>query len=89
VPRAELFDRNSQQPITTRMGERQLLDRVADTRVTLQEAGMQLVDRERILGLTSAPRPVPEGKTIYDVVEGTWPGEETDEEIRLGLERLS
>lgn len=32
---------------------------------------------------------LPEGKTIFDVLCGKWPGEETDEEVALALERLS
>ena len=48
-----------------------------------------LADRERILAKTPPPRPLPEGKTLNDVVEGTWPGDETDEEINKALEELS
>jgi hypothetical protein len=33
------------------------------------------------------PRPLPEGKTLEDVL--VWPGDETDEQIRVALERLS
>jgi hypothetical protein len=33
--------------------------------------------------------PLPEGKTIFDVVYGQWPGDETDEEVAEALERLS
>ena len=45
--------------------------------------------RERILATTPPPRELPEGKTIFDVVMGKWPGEETDEEIQAALEALS
>jgi hypothetical protein len=48
-----------------------------------------LIDRQRILGLTPDPRPIPQGKTLFDVVEGTWPGDESDEQIRESLEKLS
>ncbi|QEL15738.1 hypothetical protein [Limnoglobus roseus] len=48
-----------------------------------------LADRERILAKSRPPRPLPEGKTLEDVVCGTWPGDETDEEILEMLERLS
>jgi len=48
-----------------------------------------LADRERILGLTPEPRPIPQGKTLFDVVEGAWPGDETEEQIRESLEKLS
>jgi hypothetical protein len=45
--------------------------------------------RERILAATPPPRELPEGKTIFDVVMGQWPGNETDEEIHIALEKLS
>lgn len=35
------------------------------------------------------PAPLPPGKTLSDMVEGKWPGDETDEQIREALERLS
>ena len=39
---------------------------------------------------TSRPaRPLPPGKTIHDMVEGTWPGDETDEQINHALRELS
>ncbi len=47
------------------------------------------LDRERLLKSTPEPRPIPEGKTLFDVVEGTWPGEETEEQICDMLERMS
>jgi hypothetical protein len=34
-------------------------------------------------------RPLPPGKTLQDVVAGKWPGDETDAEIRVALEKLS
>lgn len=43
----------------------------------------------RLSALSPPPRPIPEGKTLSDMVEGTWPGDETDEQIREALERLS
>jgi hypothetical protein len=45
--------------------------------------------RQRILGASPAPRDVPAGKTVLDVVEGKWPGTETDAEIREALDRMS
>jgi hypothetical protein len=45
--------------------------------------------RERILGASPAPRDVPAGKTLLDVMEGKWPGTETDAEIRAALDRIS
>ncbi len=45
--------------------------------------------RERILKASRPARPLPEGMTLSDMVEGKWPGNETDEQIREALERLS
>jgi hypothetical protein len=45
--------------------------------------------RERILGASPPPRDVPAGQTVLDVVEGKWPGTETDAEIREALGRIS
>src|SRR5438876_681809 len=45
--------------------------------------------RERILAATPPPRELPEGKTIFDVVMGKWPGDETDEQVLAALEKLS
>ena len=44
---------------------------------------------DRIDATSTPPRPLPPGKTLADMVQGTWPGEETDEEIRDILEKLS
>ena len=46
-------------------------------------------DRAEILAAAAKPRDLPPGRSLFDVVEGTWPGEETDEEIHDALERLS
>jgi hypothetical protein len=32
---------------------------------------------------------IPPGKTLFDMVAGKWPGDETDEQIQEALERLS
>ncbi|MCI0387611.1 MAG: hypothetical protein MOB07_02410 [Acidobacteria bacterium] len=45
--------------------------------------------RARIFQASRPPRPLPEGKTLYDVVCGQWPGDETDEEVFEALKRLS
>src|SRR3954452_21094791 len=37
--------------------------------------------RERILEASPPPREIPAGKTILDMLEGKWPGSETDTEI--------
>jgi hypothetical protein len=46
-------------------------------------------DRDRLLALSPPPRPLPPGKTLEDVLAGLWPGDETDEQIREALEKLS
>ncbi|MBM3983836.1 MAG: hypothetical protein FJ304_26930 [Planctomycetes bacterium] len=46
-------------------------------------------DRRRLFALSPPPRPIPEGRTLADIVEGSWPGDETDEEINKALKRLS
>jgi|GEM_PF-5061767 len=61
----------------------------AVTRIQSRTPEQVLADRERILGLTPTPRAIPEDKTLFDVVEGTWPGDETEEQIRASLEKLS
>lgn len=45
--------------------------------------------RQRILAANPLPRELPEGQTILDTIMGKWPGEETDEQIREALEKLS
>jgi hypothetical protein len=48
-----------------------------------------LATRERRLAKSPPPHPLPEGKSVYEVVAGTWPGDETDQQIRELLEKLS
>jgi hypothetical protein len=45
--------------------------------------------RARVLQASPAPRELPEGKTLEDVVMGQWPGDETDEQILEALRKLS
>ena len=45
--------------------------------------------RRRLAEGSPPPRPIPEGKTLEDMVVGTWPGDETDEQINEALKRLS
>ena len=45
--------------------------------------------RARLLQASPAPREIPEGKTLEDMVIGQWPGDETDEQIFEVLERIS
>ena len=61
----------------------------AVARIRNRSPEQMLADRERILGLTPPPRPIADGKTLFDVVERTWPGDETEAQIREILERLS
>ena len=44
--------------------------------------------RERLLAITPPPTELPDGKTIFDVVMGTWPGDETDAQVAAFLEKL-
>lgn len=45
--------------------------------------------RARIDATSRPARPLPPGKTLSDMVEGTWPGDETDEQIDHALRELS
>ena len=45
--------------------------------------------RARLLQASKAPRELPEGKTLEDVIMGQWPGDKTDEQILEALEKLS
>jgi predicted DNA-binding antitoxin AbrB/MazE fold protein len=45
--------------------------------------------RRRLDALSPPPAPIPDGKTLSDMVEGTWPGGETDEQVAEALKRLS
>ncbi|MGH9798832.1 MAG: hypothetical protein ACRD82_00565 [Blastocatellia bacterium] len=46
-------------------------------------------DRAELYAASRPPRPLPEGKTLLDVVYGQWPGDETDEEVFEALRKLS
>lgn len=48
-----------------------------------------LASRARVMKTVRLGRPLPEGKTLADVVQGQWPGDETDEQIFEALARLS
>lgn len=45
--------------------------------------------RDEVMKASRPARPLPPGKTLDDMVKGKWPGDETDEQIREALERLS
>ncbi len=47
------------------------------------------IDRENAMKHVRKSRPLPEGKTLSDVLVGQWPGDETDEKIRQALDKLS
>ena len=49
----------------------------------------KLADREEAMKWIRPGRPLPPGKTFFEVVQGTWPGDETDEEVNRALEGLS
>jgi len=49
----------------------------------------RLAERERAMKRVRKGRPLPEGMTAFVAAQGLWPGNETDEEIREALERLS
>ena len=53
---------------------------------TAEEKAQTLAE---LLAASRPARPLPEGKTLADVLEGQWPGDETDEQVREALERLS
>ena len=60
------------------------LDRIAN-----RTPEQKLADRERLMKTARKGRPLPEGKTIHDVLVGQWPGDETDEQILKALDELS
>jgi hypothetical protein len=45
--------------------------------------------REALLAAARPAKPLPEGKTLEDMVVGKWPGDETDEVIEAALRELS
>jgi DNA/RNA-binding domain of Phe-tRNA-synthetase-like protein len=62
---------------------------VALKRWTNRTPEQKRIDREELVKRARKGRPLPEGKTIHDVLVGQWPGDETDEQIRRALEDLS
>ena len=58
-------------------------------RLTSRTPEQVLAAREQLLKTARRGRPLPAGKALIEVVEGTWPGDETDEQIRADLEKLS
>ena len=45
--------------------------------------------RQRVMTTVRRGRPIPEGRSLSDVVAGTWPGDESDEQINEALKSLS
>ncbi len=80
-----------------RVGEKPT-EEVPDGTDALTEAIHRLINRtpeqklaDRAKGMKSVRkgRPLPPGKTFFEVVQGTWPGDESDEQINEALEKLS
>jgi predicted DNA-binding antitoxin AbrB/MazE fold protein len=61
----------------------------AVARMTSRTAEEIEATRARLFAEMELPTPLPPGKTLEDVISGKWPGDETDEEVRLALEKLS
>ncbi len=62
---------------------------MAVNKLVNRSEGEMLASRARVMKTVRLGRPLPEGTTLADVVEGQWPGDETDEQIFEALERLS
>lgn len=60
------------------------LDRLAN-----RTPEQKLADREKLMKTARMGRPLPPGKSFFEVVQGTWPSDETDEQIRKALDELS
>ncbi len=46
-------------------------------------------DAAALVSRDHKPHPLPPGKTVWDMIVGQWPGDETDEEIAAALAELS
>ena len=79
---------NSQAPPPIAADAADALTAAVDKLVNRTEAEM-LASRARVMKTVRLGRPLPEGKTVLDMIEGTWPGDETDERIFEALEGLS
>ena len=71
------------EPTTESALEREIRWLTSRTPEEIEEARARIAEKSR------PPRPLPEGKTLSDMVEGKWPGDETDEQVHEALERLS
>ena len=58
-------------------------------RWTNRSPELKAIDREVALRSLIKGRELPAGKTLEDVVAGTWPGDESDADIEEALKRLS
>ena len=61
-------------------GVKRIINRTPEEKLAERAAAMKYVRKGR---------PLPPGKTFFEVIEGTWPGDETDEEVYRALEELS
>lgn len=61
----------------------------AVTRLTNRTPEEIAATRARLFAAMKPPAPLLPGQTLEDVISGQWPGDETDEEIRRALEKLS
>ncbi len=71
------------------IAEREAIDPLADGITWLTDRTSADVEaaRNRLLG--QPVHSLPPGKSLVETVEGTWPGDESDEVVRAALDRLS
>lgn len=71
------------------IAERESVDPLADGIAWLTHRTSADVEaaRNRLLG--QPVHSLPPGKSLCETVEGTWPGDESDEVVRAALDRLS
>jgi hypothetical protein len=72
-------------------GASEVADNLTQGLIWLTKRGAEEIQaaQQRILQSSPPPRELPAGKTLIDMVEGKWPGSETDAEIREALDRMS
>ncbi len=61
----------------------------AKSRWANRSAEQKAADRADAMKYVRKGRPLPDGKAFFEVVQGTWPGDESDEQINEMLEGLS
>ena len=62
---------------------------IAIERLVNRTPEVKAADRAEIMKTVRKGRPLPPCKSFFEVVQGPWPGDETDEQINEALERLS